>query len=130
MIELIVIIVFLVSIFGIITIVFQKIPVLVEMPEVAEGQKKENLIFKLKEKCKNLPLIKDICSGIILQKALSKLSVLTLKIESKTSNWLQKLRIKSQTEKEKVNDNYWTEVKKEVKNDSQSPAADNEQKKA
>ena len=118
MLTLIAIIIFLGSIFGIGIMIFKKIPVLAEMPEMAEGQKKESLIFKLKEKCKTLPVIRDICSGILLQKTLSKIRVLTLKIETKTGSWLQKLRIKSQTEKTKENDSYWSEVKNEVKSEA------------
>jgi len=118
MIELIAIIVFLGSIFGIGFVLLKKIPILAEMPEIAEGQKKEGLIFKLKERCKSLPIIRDICSGILLQKTLSKIRVLTLKIETKTGSWLQKLRIKSQTEKTKENDGYWSEVKNEVKSEA------------
>jgi len=116
--ELIAIIIFLASAFGISFVLLKKIPVLAEMPEIAEGQKKESLILKLKEKCKTLPVIRDICSGILLQKTLSKIRVLTLKIENKTGSWLQKLRIKSQTEKTKENDSYWTEVKNEVKSEA------------
>jgi len=137
MIELIATIVFLGSVFGMSFILLRKIPVLAEMPEVVEGQKKVSLSSKIKERFKNLPLIRDIFSGILLQKTLSKFRVLTLKVESKTATWLQKLRIKSQTEKDKVKDNYWTKVKNEVKseaniqakNDSQLPPSSNEEKK-
>lgn len=133
MLELIATIVFLGSVFGIVFILLKKIPILAEMPSLAEGQKRESLVSKIKEKFKNLPLIRDIFSGILLQKTLSKIRVLTLKVESKTAAWLQKLRVKSQTEKEKVKDNYWTEVKNEVKSetgkDSELPPSGNEEKK-
>jgi hypothetical protein len=73
----------------------------------------------------------------LLQKTLSKIRVLTLKLESKTASWLQKIRVKSQTDKAKAKDNYWTEVKNEVKNeadvqtknDSKSLPSNNEKKK-
>ncbi len=103
------------------------------MPQVSEGQKKESSLSKLKERFKNLPLIRDIFSGILLQKTLSKIRVLTLKIESKIAAWLQKLRMKSKTEKDKKKDNYWTEVKNEVKNNTnsniQTSESNSEQKK-
>lgn len=133
MLELIAIIIFLGSVFGIVVILMKKIPVLTEMPQVAEGQRKESFASKIKTGFKNFPVIRDIYSGILLQKTLSKIRVLTLKVESKTAAWLQKIRIKSQTEKDKAKDNYWTEVKSEVniqtKNDSQLPASNNEEKK-
>jgi len=137
MLELIAIIIFLGSVFGIVVILMRKIPVLAEMPQVAEGQRKESFTSKIKTGFKNFPIIRDIYSGILLQKTLSKIRVLTLKLESKTAAWLQKIRVKSQTEKDKAKDNYWTEVKNEVKsevnipakNDSQLPSNNNEQKK-
>jgi hypothetical protein len=137
MLELIAIIIFLGSVFGIIVILMRKIPILAEMPQVAEGQKKESFASKIKNGFKNFPVIRDIYSGILLQKTLSKFRVLTLKVESKTASWLQKIRVKSQTDKDKAKDNYWTEVKKEVKseaniqtkNDSQLPPSNNEEKK-
>ncbi len=116
MIELIAIIIFLGSVFALGAILHKKLPILVEMPQVSEGQKKQNFILKLRDRCKKLPVVRDVCSGIFLQKTLSKIRVLTLKIESKTSSWLQKLRIKTQIEKKKENDGYWSEVKNEVKN--------------
>jgi len=137
MLELIAIIIFLGSVFGIALILMRKIPILAEMPQLAEGQKKESLASKIKNGFKNFPVIRDIYSGILLQKTLSKIRVLTLKVESKTAAWLQKIRVKSQTEKDKVKDNYWTEVKNEVKSetniqrksDSQLPSSNNEEKK-
>jgi len=131
--ELIALIIFLGSVFGMASVLIKKIPILVEMPEVVEGQKKEGLASKIKGEFKGLPLIRDIFSGIFLQKTLSKTRVLTLKIESKIAGWLQKLRVKSQTEKDTAKDNYWTEVKKEikseVKDDFQVPPSNNEEKK-
>jgi hypothetical protein len=135
--ELIAIIIFLGSVFGIAVILMKKIPILAEMPQVAEGQKKESFASKIKNGFKNFPVIRDIYSGILLQKILSKIRVLTLKVESKTAAWLQKIRVKSQGEKDKAKDNYWTEVKNEVKseasiqtkNDLKSPPSDNEEKK-
>jgi hypothetical protein len=133
MLELIALIIFLGSVFGMASMLIKKIPLLAEMPELSEGQRKESLASKIKERFKGLPLIKDISSGIFLQKTLSKIRVLTLKLESKTANWLQKLRVKSQTEKDNAKDNYWTEVKKEVKSeakdDLQVPPSDSEEKK-
>jgi hypothetical protein len=134
MLELIALIIFLGSVFGMASMLAKKIPILAEMSELAEGHKKESLASKIKEGFKSLPLIRDIFSGIFLQKTLSKIRVLTLKIESKIAGWLQKLRVKSQTEKDNAKDNYWTEVKNEVKgeakDDSQVRPSNNEEKKS
>jgi len=129
--ELIATIIFLGSVSGITVILMRKIPILAEMPVVPEGQKKESFVSKIKERFRVLPLIRDIYSGILLQKTLSKIRVLTLKVESKTGTWLQKLRLKSQTDKDKAKDNYWTEVKNEVKSETKSdsslPPSDSEE---
>jgi len=52
---------------------------------------------------------------IFLQRILSKIRILTLKLENKTGSWLQKLREKSQKKKFKENDNYWKEIKKSTR---------------
>jgi len=133
MLELIATIIFLGSVSGLAVILMRKIPILVEMPKLAEGQKKESFASKTKERFRGLPVIRDIYSGILLQKTLSKIRILTLKVESKTAAWLQKLRLKSQTDKDKAKDNYWTEVKNEVKSETKSdsslPPSDSEEKK-
>jgi len=93
-------------------ILFRKVPLLLELPETAQSQ------FNWKEqlaRIKNLPLFKDFSFEIFLQKILSKIRILTLKTDSKTSNWLQRLRERSQKNKFKEEDNYWEKVKKSTK---------------
>jgi hypothetical protein len=82
---------------------------LVELPKKDEKPVLVDLWQKLKEKIKNLPPVKSFSSEIFIQKVLSKIRVLTLRIEAKTANYLQKLREKT---KKEIADNYWQELKK------------------
>lgn len=100
------------SLFGMGVILFRKIPVLAELPDVLPQKEEGKLFLKLKEKIKILNPFKKFSFEIFLQKLLSKIRILTLKTENKTFNWLQKLREKSQKKKFKENDNYWEELKK------------------
>lgn len=112
MLELIALVVFIGSLIGIVIIVLQKIPVLLELPETSPTP------FNWKElliKIKNLLPLRDFSFEIFLQKILSKIRILTLKTDSKTSNWLQKLRERTQKKKFGENDNYWEKVKKSTK---------------
>ena len=114
--ELIAIIILLCSVVGIGVIIFRKIPVLVELPEVSPRKKRQKVpgfFQKGIEKIKKIGPFKSFSFEIFLQKLLSKIRILTLKTDNKTSNWLQKLREKSKKEKE--NDDYWQEIKKSTK---------------
>ncbi len=98
------------SLLGMAIILFQKIPVLVELPEIVEKSQKEKKIFSFYPKWK-----KKIKSEFFLQKLLSQIRILTLKTDSKTYNWLQKLREKSQKKKFQQDDNYWEKIRKSTK---------------
>ena len=113
--NLITLLVFISSLFGTILLVIRKIPILVELPESSEVLPKEKFYLRLKAKIKNIPGLRFFSSDIFLQKILSKIRVLSLKTDSKTFNWLQKLRKKSQENKIEENDNYWEEIKKSTK---------------
>lgn len=114
MIVLIATIILGISFLGIIWILFRKIPVLLSLP-VAPA--KESFFFKRFQKIKKINPFKNFSYEIFLQKILSKIRILSLRAENKTSGWLQKLRQKSQNKKEKENnnDNYWEELKKVTK---------------
>ena len=112
MFEIIALIILICSLAGIGILLFKKIPLLLELPETAAVQ------FNWKElliKIKNLLPFRDLSFEIFLQKTLSKIRILTLKTDSKTSNWLQKLREKAQKKKFGEDDNYWEKVKKSTK---------------
>ena len=113
MIELIATIILVFSFIGMGVILFRKIPVLVELP-VLPQKKACPIILKFKEKIKTLNPFKNFSFEIFLQKILSKIRILTLKTDNKTSNWLQKLRERAR-KKKLENDNYWEELKKSTK---------------
>lgn len=104
-------IILVISFLGIGTIVLRKIPVLTELPETSPKFSLKTKFIKAKEKIKGLKYLRSISFEVFLQKALSKIRILTLKIESKTAHWLQKLREKAK-KKNLGNDNYWQELKK------------------
>jgi len=127
MIEIIAIIILICSLLGIGMIVWRKIPLLVELPE-ALPMKDESFGLKLKKKIKEFAPFKNFSYETFLQKFISKIRILTLKTDSQTFSWLQKLRERSkrknsssspvdwQTQKTKNKkldeDNYWEEIKK------------------
>ena len=98
-----------ISFLGMIWILFQKIPVLIQLSERPEG---ESFIWKLKKKGQSI-FVKKFSYEIFLQKILSRIKILTLKIENKTSDLLQKLREKYK--RRKGDDNYWENIKKATK---------------
>ncbi len=91
-------------------IIYQKIPVLVRLPEVPSLKKKDGFALLVIRKVKKLSFFKNLSYDIFLQKMLSRIRILTLKTDNKTFNWLQKLREKTQ-KKKLNNDNYWEEIK-------------------
>ncbi|MBU1167688.1 hypothetical protein KKC60_04750 [Patescibacteria group bacterium] len=112
MIELIALIVFFVSLAGILVVAFRKIPQLLELSEAGP------LVLdckKLPEKAKKLPFLKNLSFDLLLQKTLSKFKIITLKTENRTSNLLQRLREDSKRKKFGEDDNYWEEIKKLTK---------------
>jgi len=105
MLEIILFIIFIVSLIGLIIIIRSKIPFLVEL---SLEQASSSIFDKLKNKTK-----KDSFSrSIFLQKFLSKIRILILKSDNKTNEWIKRLRQKSQENKTKFSDNYWDKLKK------------------
>jgi len=113
MVELIAIITLFSSLIGMGVILFRKIPVLLTLPEILP--QKESFFSKLKKRLKKLNPFRNFSYEIFLQKILTKIRILSLKTDNKTFNWLQKLREKYQKKKIEKKDNYWEEVKKEIK---------------
>lgn len=110
--ELIAIIVLFLSFIGMAMILVRKVPVLAQLTEISGGFDFKIKILKIKEKIKISKYLKLPVFEILLQKILSKVRILTLKIENKTGNWLQKLREK--TQKKKENDKYWKKLTKSI----------------
>jgi hypothetical protein len=100
----------IISLLGLLLILFRKIPVLVELPEITADSYIKKLMVNFKNRIKNLSIFKTFSLEIFLQKIISKFRVLTLKTERKTYNWLQKLRERAKR-KRMINDNYWQDLK-------------------
>ena len=116
MIELIFLIILIFSLIGMGVMVFQKIPLLLEVPETLPAPLGwQTFISKIKKSIKISSPFKNFSTNIFLQKILSKIRILTLKTDSKTSTWLQKLRARSHKKQFKESDNYWQEIKKSTR---------------
>jgi hypothetical protein len=112
MFELIATFILIISIFNMGIILIRKIPILAELPETKTPLFPKSVFLKLKNKVKIFSSRK-FSSEIILQKILSKIRILTLKTENKTSKWLEKLRQKSIKKKSNFKEDYWEKLKKE-----------------
>ena len=109
---LITIIIFLGSLMGMGVILYRKTPALSELPEIQRGLNLKTKILKARDRVKAWRHSKLPPFDILLQKILSKIRILSLKAEKKSSLWLQRLREKSAKRKE--NDKYWQELKDSI----------------
>jgi len=114
MIESVALIILAGSLIGMLVILLRKIPLLLELPETMPSH------FSWKEtfsriKIKNSFPLKNFPLEIFLQKVLSRVRIITLKTDNKTSSWLQRLRERSAKKKFSENDNYWKEVRKRMR---------------
>ena len=107
LVEIILITISCLSFLGMGVILLRKIPILVNLPATKEAQ--GSLLAKIKKGAVKLPGAKKFDYELYLQKALSKVRILTLKTESKTGTWLERLR---QRRNGHNNDEYWEELKK------------------
>ncbi|RLC33932.1 MAG: hypothetical protein DRZ76_03690 [Candidatus Nealsonbacteria bacterium] len=111
MITLILATVCLFSFIGIGVILYRKMPDLVKLPDASPDWRTE-VLPKIKKGIERFPGAKNLDHEMYLQKILSKVRVLTLKAESKTSHWLEKLRQRNNRKKNHQPDAYWDELKK------------------
>lgn len=108
MIELIAIIIFLVGLIGMSVIIVRKVPVLVELPAQETGP---SSLEKFRERIKNNGGLRSFSKELLLQKIVSKIRVLTLKTDNKTSNWLMELRQKSAKKRTNFSEDYWKKIR-------------------
>ncbi len=117
MLETAALIIFLISFTVTLVIVVRKIPVLVKIPQTSSpgsfGIK--DIASKTHQEIKKSGLFQKVSPEKILHRTLSKVRVLTLKTDHKTSSWLQRLREKSQKKKFGSSDNYWKQIRKMTK---------------
>ena len=112
--ELIASIVLGVSFLGLAFLILRKVPELKEMPEPEWSFFKKDLRKKIKERTKEV--LKENSNTLegVLHKVLSKIRILSLKVDKKVSDWLIKLRSRS-LERTKGLDSYWKEIRASVK---------------
>ena len=98
-----------VGLIGMGVIVVRKIPVLAEL---SPQETRSSSLKGLKKKIQNNKALKKFFGELLLQKVLSKVKVLTLKTESRTSSWLINSRRRSFKKRGKFTGDYWKEVRK------------------
>ncbi len=95
MIQLIVFIIFLISVLGITFILYRKIPVLIELPRNGSmGLRNHQVIVDIENKIKEIQTV--FKKQILLHKFLSWVKCLTLKVEVKIDHLLHSIRKKAQ----------------------------------
>jgi len=111
--ELIALVTLLISFTGLSIMVTRKIPQLKELPEpdniFINGEFKK----RLKEKAREVVRENGSSLEIVLQKVLSKVRIISLKIDKKVSDWIVHLRSRS-LERTKELDSYWNEIKTSI----------------
>ncbi len=110
--ELIALAILLISLIAAGAMVYQKLPVLVDLPEVPAQFDLKKFSQKLTKKAAEINPLKNFSTELFLHKVISKTRILALRIESKMSHWLQALRKQAQKKQEKHIDDYWTNLKK------------------
>ncbi len=108
MIELFAIVILVTGLIGMGVIIVREIPVLTELsPQEIKGP---GIFGRLKDKIKKNGALKTFSGETLLQKILSKIRVLSLKTDNKTSTWLMKLRQKSAKKKSNFSADYWKKI--------------------
>lgn len=105
------------SLLGMVMMVLRKTPVLEELPPMPRRMGPSFFFLGKKfVRFRKKSLVSSFSLKILLQRFLSKLKILALKIETRTEKYLQKLREESRREKQNLSDNYWQKLKQEKKN--------------
>ena len=107
---------------GLVGIVFKKIPFLRTLPgePSLSLEKKQDFVLRLKTGVRRLNPFKNLSYEMFLEKLLTSLRALSLRIEGKTSVSLQQLKQAVKEKKIRENDNYWEEIKRTTEKKSKS----------
>lgn len=99
---------------GLLFLILKKVPELKEAPEPELFFLKKDLKKKIKEKTREV--LKENSNTLegALHKVLSKIRILSLKVDKRVSDWIVKLRNRS-LERTKGLDSYWKEITASVK---------------
>jgi hypothetical protein len=102
------------SLGGLVFLAAKKIPALLAFPVKDKRETMREMSLRVKEEMGKSKALKHVTSpDLLLQKALSKGRVATLKTEQKMGLWLEDLRKKSQVKQTKqFGDSYWNKLKK------------------
>lgn len=111
--DLISLIVLVLSFSGLAALALRKVPELKEMPEPEMVFFKKELRKKIKDKTKEVLKERSNILESFLHKLLSRIRILSLKVDKKVSDWIVKLRTRS-VERTKGLDTYWKEIKASV----------------
>jgi len=102
MLEIIFLIILIASLTGIIVIIRRKIPILLQL---SPQEARPGFFSRFRRKT---PGSKEL----FLHKILSKVRILMLKTDNKTTEWMKRLREKSHENNEKFSDSYWDKLRK------------------
>jgi hypothetical protein len=117
--DLIALILLLGSLFGIIAMISRKMPLLDQIAR--ENPVKKTGLLEMAGnwvvlKADGIPVLRDFSHYVFLQKILSKIRIMTLKIEAKIGNYLQSLRERSlKKHQESASDGYWEDLRSLIK---------------
>lgn len=94
-------------------VIGRKIPVLLTFPTKQQGDSMKEMLQEAAGKIESSVLLRVVSSpNLLLQKLLSKARIFSLKTENKTSQWLEKLRKRSQEKKALFSEDYWKQLRK------------------
>ena len=103
MIEFIVVIIFFVSVGGVIAILYKKMPILVTLPQNGSiGFKKHRFISDIENKIREAHVYLFV-KQVLLHRTLSWIKIMTLKVESKIDTLLHRIRKKAQEADKNLN---------------------------
>jgi len=108
---IIAVIILFASFIGALVIIWRKFPLLVELSQDQEMTGVRDLVVRSTRRLRDSENIKTVPEKV-LQKTLSKTRVLAMKTESKTGEWLNQLRKRSEKKKEQFSEEYWNQFKK------------------
>lgn len=94
-------------------IVGRRVPVLLTFPAKQQEDSMKEILQEVARKIQDSVLFRVVSSpSLLLQKLLSKARIFSLRTENKTSQWLEKLRKRSQEKKALFSEDYWKQLKK------------------
>ena len=113
--ETIALIIFSTSSLGLGGMIVRKIPTLSALSETTEEDRGGSLFLKLRRGIRKISPLKNFSYEVFLQKVLTKVRILSLRTDNKTSTLLQKLKENAQKKKIREDGDYWEKIKREAR---------------